>query len=126
LAAPPSNSKIIAIPIPLHPQKQRQRGFNQAELIAKGFCARTGIGLNRSLLRTKATDAQFQLTPADRQQNLLDAFQLKAGHKLQGRSIVLIDDIYTTGATINAASQALKTAGINVVGIAVTSIARKH
>jgi ComF family protein len=124
LATTPYNSPIIAIPIPLHPDKQRQRGFNQAELIAKGFCHRTGITLNRSLLRTKATAAQFQFSPAARRQNLTDAFQLKSEHKLQGRSIILIDDIYTTGATINAASQVLQTARVNMVGIAVSAIAR--
>jgi ComF family protein len=126
LANPPYKSPIIAIPIPLHRDKQRQRGFNQAELIAKGFCAHTGIRLNRSLLRVKSTAAQFQLNLVDRQQNLSEAFQLQPGHKLQGRSIILIDDIYTTGATITAANQTLQAAGINLVGIAVTSIARKH
>jgi ComF family protein len=124
LATTPYKSPIIAIPIPLHPEKQLQRGFNQAELIAKGFCASTGIKLNRSLLRTKATEAQFQLSPTARQQNLTDAFQLQAGHKLQGRSIILIDDIYTTGATITAANQALQAASVNMVGIAVSAIAR--
>jgi ComF family protein len=124
LATTPHKSPIVAIPIPLHVDKQRQRGFNQAELIAKGFCASTGITLNRSLLRTKATAAQFQLSPAARQQNLADAFELKSGHKLQSRSIILIDDIYTTGATITAASQAFQTARVNMVGIAVSAIAR--
>jgi ComF family protein len=124
LAHPPYDSQIIAIPIPLHPDKQRQRGFNQAELIAKGFCQHTGITLNQSLLRVKATEAQFQLNPTDRQQNLSDAFALKPGHKLQGRSIILIDDIYTTGATISAASQLLQKASVNMVGIAVSAIAR--
>jgi ComF family protein len=124
LANPPYNSQVIAIPIPLHPDKQRQRGFNQAELIAKGFCQHTGIKLNQSLLRVKSTEAQFQLNPTDRQQNLSDAFALKSGQKLQGRSIILIDDIYTTGATINAASQALQNASVNIVGIAVSAIAR--
>jgi ComF family protein len=120
----PNNSQIIAIPIPLHPDKQRQRGFNQAELIAKGFCHHTGIKLNQSLLRIKSTEAQFQLNPIDRQQNLSNAFALKPGHKLQGRSIILIDDIYTTGATISAASQPLQNASVNIVGIAVSAIAR--
>jgi ComF family protein len=124
LANPPNNSQIIAIPIPLHPDKQRQRGFNQAELIAKGFCQHTGIKLNQSLLRVKSTEAQFQLNPTDRQQNLSDAFALRPGHKLQGRSIILIDDIYTTGATIIAASQPLQNASVNIVGIAVSAIAR--
>lgn len=120
----PHDAKIIAIPIPLHPDKHRQRGFNQAELIAKGFCHHTGIKLNQSLLRVKSTEAQFQLNSTDRQLNLSDAFALKPGHKLQGRSIILIDDIYTTGATISAASQPLQNDSVNIVGITVTAIAR--
>ncbi len=120
----PHNSQTIAIPIPLHPDKQRQRGFNQAELIAQGFCHHTGITLNKSLLRVKSTAAQFQLNPTDRQQNLSNAFELKPGHKLQGRSIILIDDIYTTGATISAASQPLQNISVHIVGIAVSAIAR--
>jgi ComF family protein len=124
LACSPLNSPTIAIPIPLHPDKQRQRGFNQAELIAKGFSHCTGIALNQSLLRVKSTEAQFQLNPTDRRQNLSNAFELKAGHKLQGQSIILIDDIYTTGATIIAASQPLQNASVNIVGIAVSAIAR--
>ncbi len=124
LANLPDNSQVLAIPIPLHPDKQRQRGFNQAELIAKGFCQQTGIKLNQSLLRVKSTEAQFQLNPTDRQQNLNNAFALKPGHKLQGRSIILIDDIYTTGATISAASQPLQNTSTSIVGIAVSAIAR--
>jgi ComF family protein len=126
LAQLPDRGLTIAIPIPLHPEKQRQRGFNQAELIAQGFCHQTGIKINRSLLRVKSTVAQFQLNPLDRHQNLSSAFALKPGHQLQGRSIILIDDIYTTGATISAASQPLQKASVNVVGIAVSAIARPH
>lgn len=123
LAHPPSDSQILVIPIPLHPDKQRQRGFNQAQLIAQGFSHSIGTKLSQALLRVKSTEAQFQLNLADRQQNLSDAFELRSGHGLQGRSVVLIDDIYTTGATFSAASQALQKAGVNVVGIAVSAIA---
>ncbi len=124
LAHPPHDPQILVIPIPLHPDKQRQRGFNQAELIARGFCHRTGSTLNTSLLRVKSTEAQFQLNLTDRQQNLSNAFALKPGYKLEGRSIILIDDIYTTGATISAASQPLKNANANMLGIAVAAITR--
>jgi ComF family protein len=119
---PALNQRVI--PIPLHSDRQRQRGFNQAELIAQGFCARTKISLDKSLLRVKATDAQFQLNPGDRQQNLADAFQLLPRHQLRGRSVILIDDIYTTGATIATASQTLQQAGVSTIQVAVTAIAR--
>jgi ComF family protein len=124
LAQVPQTPNQRVIPIPLHPDRQRQRGFNQAELIAQGFCARTKIPLDKSLLRVKATDAQFQLNPEDRQQNLTDAFQLRPRHQLRERSVILIDDIYTTGATITTASQALQQAGVSTIQVAVTAIAR--
>lgn len=111
------------MPIPLHRDKQRERGFNQATLIAQGFCQQTRLPIDESLQRTKSTQAQFQLSPIDRQRNLQDAFQLDPRHKLAGKSVLLIDDIYTTGATISATSQVLQAAGIKVWGVAVVAIA---
>jgi ComF family protein len=117
-----TNQRVI--PIPLHADRQKQRGFNQAELIARGFCDRTKIPLDKSLHRIKSTDAQFQLSPDDRQQNLLDAFELQPRHRLRDRSVILIDDIYTTGATITAATNALQGSGVSNIQVAVTAIAR--
>jgi ComF family protein len=119
----PQRQQLRVIPIPLHPDKQRQRGFNQAALIARSFCQRTRLRLDGSLQRPKLTQAQFQLTPLDRQRNLQDAFRLIPGHKLTGRSVLLIDDIYTTGATMASASQLLQAAGVRVAGVAVVAIA---
>jgi ComF family protein len=119
----PDQPKLSVIPIPLHRDKQKERGFNQATLIARGFCQQTRFPIDESLQRSKATQAQFQLSAGDRQRNLQDAFQLTPGHKLTGRSILLIDDIYTTGSTITATSQVLQAAGVNVWGVAVVAIA---
>jgi ComF family protein len=115
--------KLYVVPIPLHIDKQRERGFNQATLIAQGFCRQTRLPIDQSLQRIKSTQAQFQLSPIDRQRNLQDAFQLKKGHQLTGQSVLLIDDIYTTGATISATSEVLQASGVNIFGVAVAAIA---
>jgi ComF family protein len=119
----PDQKKLLVIPIPLHRDKQKERGFNQATLIARGFCQQTDLAIDESLQRIKATEAQFQLSPRDRQRNLQDAFQLTPRHQLTGRSILLIDDIYTTGSTITATSQVLQAAGVKVWGVAVVALA---
>jgi ComF family protein len=119
----PQQPQLRVIPIPLHVDKQRERGFNQATLIAQGFCQQTRLPIDESLQRIKSTQAQFQLSPIDRQRNLQDAFKLAPNHKLAGKSVLLIDDIYTTGATISATSQVLKAAGVQVFGVAVAAIA---
>lgn len=130
----------LVIPIPLHPDKHRQRGFNQAELVAASFCRRARLPLLRAgLIRTRATAPQFSLSPQDRQRNLHQAFAL--GPDLQPRSpgtfrlsgsrsqpgpsprkpLLLLDDIYTTGATIEAARALLEAAGWVVSGVVVVS-----
>ncbi len=119
----PQPSQLRVIPIPLHPDKQKERGFNQATLIAQGFCQQTRLPIDESLQRIKSTQAQFQLSPLDRQRNLQNAFQLAPNHKLAGKSVLLIDDIYTTGATISAVSQVLQAAKVPIFGVAVTAIA---
>jgi ComF family protein len=118
----------IVVPIPMHRQKQQQRGFNQAEKLAESFCVSTGLTLKANgLTRIRATEAQFNLSIAARQQNLQDAFCL--GSALAKRSstqpIFLLDDIYTTGATVQAAMQTLRAHNIQVKGIVVLAIAER-
>lgn len=124
---PLRSKKPWVIPVPMHPEKQRQRGFNQAELIARSFCHRTGLPLlAQGLQRVQATQAQFELSPAERQRNVAQAFAL--GPKLQKRSprpVLLLDDIYTTGATVGAIAQVLAAADIPVVGVVVVAQAMK-
>lgn len=118
----------VVMPIPMYADKLKKRGFNQAERIAESFCKRTGMTLERrGLMRVRATQAQFGLSAAERETNLADAFQVTPRWK--GRSpnadILLIDDIYTTGATIRAASQALRREGWRVIGVAVVARPQK-
>ncbi len=115
---------VIAVPIPMHPAKLKKRGFNQAEIIAEAFCATTNMSLERAgLRRIRETEAQFSLSVHEREKNLADAFLPNPQWKRRSpkANILLIDDIYTTGATVKAASQALHSAGFNVVGVAVVA-----
>ncbi len=118
--------QVIVVPIPLHAAKQQKRGYNQAELLAEGFCQVTGLRLLRQgLQRVRETEAMFGLSPAQRQQNLTEAFQL--GRELATAHpktrVLLLDDIYTTGTTIRAAVDVLHRANIPVVGVAALAIA---
>lgn len=113
--------RLIAVPIPLAPDRRKQRGYNQAEHIARAFCQRVGYPLQpQGLLRVRETQAQYQLSGRDRVQNLTQAFALSPRwqRSLPQDSIVLVDDIYTTGATIQAATEVLRRSGIRVWGCA--------
>ena len=100
----------LVVPIPLSKKRQRTRGFNQAELIARHFAAYFNYELSLDLKKIKNTKAQAQLNERARQKNLAGAFIWK-GEKLAGREIILIDDVITTGATIDMAAAELKKAG---------------
>ncbi|MBF2075821.1 MAG: ComF family protein [Synechococcales cyanobacterium C42_A2020_086] len=124
LANPPVSARLTVVPIPMHASKQQQRGFNQSELLAEAFCQRTGFPLARQgLVRHRATAAQFGLGAAARAENLTGAFQLGSGFLRQPpqTAVLLLDDIFTTGATATAAAQTLRQHGISVVGIAVVA-----
>ncbi|MBE9136624.1 ComF family protein [Nodosilinea sp. LEGE 07088] len=116
----PSSRPIAIVPIPLHPTKLQQRGFNQADLLARWFCRLTQLPLYRyGLARVQATQAQHSLGRTARQQNLAQAFavdpdQVKA---LQHKTVWLLDDIFTTGATAQSAAQTLRRSGLSVGGI---------
>lgn len=95
------------IPIPLHRDKRRKRGFNQAELVARGLGKKLGIPVYTDILiRTRRTKPQKELTDRERRSNLKNAFQLKK-NDVRLKRVILIDDIYTTGSTIDAAASAL-------------------
>jgi ComF family protein len=114
------------IPIPLHTDKLAQRGFNQVSLIGQALGQATNLTvLDRGLIRQRATQPQFELGPQARHDNLKDAFCL--GPDLQRRSaqpLIILDDIYTSGATARSAAATLETAGHQVLGIWV--VARAH
>jgi ComF family protein len=104
------------VPVPLHPTKQRQREFNQAQRLARRLSLATGIPMNSSLLRRRLpTRTQTQLSREEREANVRRAFCLRGRRRVQGQRIVLIDDVFTTGATTSACAQALRQAGASDV-----------
>jgi len=116
------SSKLTIVPIPLHRKKLQTRGFNQALSIAKGFCQETGHYLEpKALIRVKETEAMFSLNPRQRKQNLQNAFAISKNwqNSPKSTSILLLDDIYTTGTTVKEAAQILRHKNINVLGAVV-------
>lgn len=103
--------------------KQWQRGFNQAELLARRVARRYGLRLSRNLRRTRATESQAGLTLAERQTNLRDSFAVRRPEQLRGKRVLLVDDVFTTGATLRASTACLKKAGAaHVVALTVARV----
>lgn len=104
------------IPVPLHAKKQKQRGFNQSEEFAKGISKELNIPvMNHQLIRTEFTSTQTKKSKAERWENVKDKFVVRHPDQLKDKTILLVDDVITTGATIDACYQALsKAEGIKV------------
>jgi competence protein ComFC len=104
------------IPVPLHPTKQREREFNQAERLARHLSRATGVPLCTSLVRrVLATRTQTLLSREERRANVRGAFRIRGSQRLNGDRIVLVDDVLTTGATTSACAKTLLTAGASEV-----------
>jgi len=108
------SATVLVVPVPLHAARQRQRGHNQAEVLARLVVKATGWQITTDLERTKHTTSQTGLTRAQRQTNVRDAFRWR-GPPLQNRTVLLIDDVATTRSTLNACAAALKAAGARQV-----------
>ena len=123
---------LLVVAVPLFPSKERERGYNQAVLLADAALGE----LKRSrpdwklqaahgvIRRVKDTRSQFELTPKGRRRNLQGAFAVADGSRLAGREVLLVDDIYTAGATARACSRALRQAGATRVWVATVSRAQ--
>jgi ComF family protein len=102
----------LLVPVPLHRTRLRERGFNQAVLLARRLARDRGLELApRVLVRTRATHAQPGLSATARRRNLAAAFALRPGADVAGRHVVLVDDVLTTGATADACAAVLLAAG---------------
>lgn len=102
----------VLVPVPLHPRRRRERGFNQSELLAREIARRTHAPVAPSaLVRRADTPPQTGLSAAARRANVRGAFAVRQRARITGRCVVLIDDVFTTGATAQACARALREAG---------------
>ncbi len=117
-SALPRDQRFDAIaPVPLHWRRRWQRGFNQAELLARSLTKRSGIPLLRALRRVHSTQTQAGLSNTSRRGNVAKAFRVRRGAAVEGKRILLIDDVMTTGSTAAACAVALKRAGAAKVSL---------
>lgn len=109
----------IIIPVPIHNKRKRTRGYNQTELVAKEIAQNIdGLKLEKNILiKQKNTKAQSELTKKERNKNVLGAFKINNIKIIENKNILLFDDIYTTGSTVNECSKILKQAGARKVGV---------
>ncbi|MDQ3315444.1 MAG: ComF family protein [Verrucomicrobiota bacterium] len=101
----------VVVPVPLHPARKRERGFNQAELLAELLSARAGLRMQELLERIRYTTTQTAFDRAERIENLRDAFRLRKKRDVRGLRVLLIDDVLTTGSTLSECARVLKAAG---------------
>jgi len=99
------------VPVPLYKDKQKKRGFNQAELIFRFWSETKGYQWLNALERIRPTAPQYQLHVNERRKNMKGAFVVRSGEKLTGKRILLVDDILTTGSTLRECAAVLKKAG---------------
>lgn len=110
----------IIVPVPIHNKRKKERGYNQSELIARNIADFTQLELASDvLMKTKNNTAQSSLNKADRQNNVKNVYGIKNAEKIKNKRVVLIDDIYTTGSTVNECSKILKNAGASEIAVLV-------
>ncbi|PIE81979.1 MAG: hypothetical protein CSA11_02365 [Chloroflexi bacterium] len=106
----------VVLPVPLHAQRQKERGYNQADLLVDVFCRERQLPSHKKILyRIRKTPPQVGLNAADRRQNMKGAFAIENPHLVKGGKFLLVDDVCTTGATLVAATEALLDAGAETV-----------
>jgi ComF family protein len=112
--------QAVLVPVPLHRRRERERGFNQSLLLARALANAWGLSvLPRAIRRVRFTQSQATLAAAERWENVAGAFAPASDLHLDHHTIFLIDDVFTTGATMKACAEALKSAGAGrVIGVA--------
>jgi competence protein ComFC len=115
----------MLVPVPLHWRRRLSRGYNQAELLAKKL-HHPSAKINYDLARIRYTKMQPSLSLAERQANVRDAFAVRRGHRFSGKTLCLVDDVKTTGATLNECAKVLKEAGAKKVFALVLAVAGQN
>jgi len=111
-----SKENVVITAVPLHKSRERSRGYNQSELLAKELSISLKIPYHKLLIREKQTKPQFELKKEERKKNILGAFSLNPKLKTQNlKNIILVDDITTTGATLRECAKILKQSGVSKV-----------
>lgn len=113
----------VIVPVPLHRQKLRRRGFNQSEWFGKGLSAILQVPQEKLIIRTKKTETQTRKTRYKRWENVKDVFTVADKKSLQGLHVLLIDDVITTGSTLEACAQVLLAHGCGKISIATIAVA---
>ena len=119
LQSPPIDALV---PVPLHPTRFRERGFNQAALLAELLSARAGVPVLECLQRTRYTTTQTRLDRHERMENLRNAFRVRHIAAVQSRHLLLVDDVFTTGSTVDECARVLRLAG--AASVRVVTVAR--
>lgn len=109
----------VVVPVPLHPRRLAERGYNQSALLARAVAEQLDVPFApRALERRRETAQQARLGRADRLANMAEAFDVRDALAVQSRNVLLVDDVLTTGATLLACRQALIAAGVaNVTSV---------
>lgn len=112
------NEYEIITSVPVSKKRKKERGYNQSELISKEICRKLNIEYAKDILyKTKNTIAQSKLNKEQREENAKGVYEIKNLKKITGKKILLIDDIYTTGSTVNECSKILRQANPKKIGI---------
>lgn len=106
----------LIIPVPIHHLKKAERGYNQSDFIVKGLSKSLNIPSSKKILkRIRYTQSQTRLNQKEREENVTDAFKVKKRRSIQGKNLLLVDDVITTGVTIQECGKVLRNAGANSV-----------
>lgn len=110
--------KTLIIPVPLHKTRMRERGYNQSALLCSVIAAETGLPYNDQILqRIRYTQSQTKLNASERLKNVQNAFKVSSPNEIAHKIIILVDDVITTGATINECAKELMRAGAEAVNL---------
>jgi ComF family protein len=113
----PAGRPGLLVPVPLHPRRERERGFNQASLLARRIGRAWQVPVHDdALVRRVATPSQTELDAPARRANVRNAFRLRRPELIAGRHVLLVDDILTTGATLSECARCLRAGGAATVG----------
>lgn len=108
----PEFASGILVPVPLHPTRQRSRGFNQSQLLADGIAQATKCRVIKAVSRIKKTQPQVRLNEVERWRNIRGAFNVNTNLELLPKYGIIVDDVFTTGATISEVAKVLRAAGM--------------